>query len=140
MCAGWLNPALNPVRLRIVARTIADQIMCDLANGVSIHGLAVRGLSGVTIGAVVSAYTGVPLVIVRKPGEHTHSHESVELAHVPACYAFLDDFIDEGDTLAAVVNALPVSKLTRIYLYMSEDDNMTEYEEVYHVKIWQAKL
>jgi hypothetical protein len=63
--------------------------------------LVVRGVSGVAVGAPVSIRLGVPLLVVRKPGETKHCGLDVIGLHVmdPRFrWIHLDDFSDTGAT------------------------------------------
>lgn len=69
--------------------------------------IAVRGMSGALIGAIVSVRLKKPLVIVRKPGENPHGSEyAVNGANVGKRVLFLDDFVSTGRTKRAVIEAI----------------------------------
>jgi adenine/guanine phosphoribosyltransferase-like PRPP-binding protein len=80
--------------------------------------IAVRGMSGVLVGAPVALRLRKPLVVVRKKGEHQHAYGSlVNAAHASGRYVFLDDFISGGGTRDAVKHALAKCTYAGSYLY-----------------------
>lgn len=70
--------------------------------------IAVRGCSGMLVGAPVSLAIGKPLVVARKPTEDSHSWSGklINDAHAHGRYIFLDDFISSGATERAVIQAI----------------------------------
>lgn len=69
--------------------------------------IAVTGTSGVIMGAVVSALTGIPLIVVRKGTEKSHSSYRVEGFAKPfGTYIILDDLIATGDTMKYIQNSI----------------------------------
>lgn len=70
--------------------------------------IAVRGCSGMLVGAPVALRLGKPIVVVRKPGENSHQWASsvVNEKHAHGRYVFVDDFIATGNTRDAVTEAL----------------------------------
>jgi adenine/guanine phosphoribosyltransferase-like PRPP-binding protein len=82
--------------------------------------IAVRGMSGVLVGAPVALRLRKPLVVVRKPGEDQHSYgKLVNGKHATGRYVFLDDFISGGGTRDAVKQALAKCTYAGTYLYHS---------------------
>jgi adenine/guanine phosphoribosyltransferase-like PRPP-binding protein len=72
--------------------------------------IAVRGCSGILVGAPVSLRINKPLVVVRKPDENSHGYgKSAVLVNADRAYGrflFLDDFISSGATERAVLEGL----------------------------------
>jgi adenine/guanine phosphoribosyltransferase-like PRPP-binding protein len=69
--------------------------------------IVVRGNSGVIVGSPVALRLRVPLVVVRKPGEGSHSsHKVINVGNLGDRWLFLDDFISTGRTLRACIEAL----------------------------------
>lgn len=68
--------------------------------------IAVRGCSGMLVGAPVSLKIDKPLVVVRKPEERSHGRGLVNYQHAEGRYIFLDDFISSGATERATREAL----------------------------------
>jgi adenine/guanine phosphoribosyltransferase-like PRPP-binding protein len=61
--------------------------------------IVVRGVSGLLIGSPVALKTGIPLVIVRKPGENRHdSYSTIGEESIGTRCVFLDDFRCVGET------------------------------------------
>lgn len=70
--------------------------------------IAVRGCSGMVVGAPVALRLNKPLVIVRKPEEDSHSfgRSVINAQNAHGRYIFLDDFIASGATHRAVQEML----------------------------------
>lgn len=84
--------------------------------------IAVRGCSGMLVGAPVSLALSKPLVVVRKPGENAHqwSGTVVNADRAQGRYVFLDDLVSSGMTRGAVLEALadrPGAEYAATYLY-----------------------
>lgn len=89
--------------------------------------IAVRGTSGLLVGSPVAMMLGKPLIVVRKPGESSHSSLDVEhIGPVGMRVLFLDDFISSGDTKDAVIEAVEGNhrgaKIVAQYMYGWWDD------------------
>jgi hypothetical protein len=65
--------------------------------------IAVRGVSGMVIGAIVAERLGANLIVIRKPGESTHSSYPYAGEFVGNSYVIIDDFIDTGDTVKQIL-------------------------------------
>jgi adenine/guanine phosphoribosyltransferase-like PRPP-binding protein len=85
--------------LRDVVNAVIAGLQPHLAGFDSI---AVRGVSGIVVGAPVALALGKPLVVVRKPTDNAHSRRHVNVAQAGARYVFLDDFVSTGTTRDAV--------------------------------------
>lgn len=71
--------------------------------------IAVRGVSGLTMGAILAHELHKPLIVVRKDGETRHSDSQVEGAinwRPLARYLIVDDFIASGETLRQIQHAI----------------------------------
>ncbi len=74
--------------------------------------VVVRGISGAAMGGLVSALSGLVLVIVRKPDDNAHSKISVQTVSLfgstidDGHYVIVDDLIDSGATIDAIVKVL----------------------------------
>jgi adenine/guanine phosphoribosyltransferase-like PRPP-binding protein len=79
-------------------------------------GFIVTGISGITMGSVLSRVLRKDLVIVRKANDGTHSSYNVENYKHDKSYIFLDDLIASGATYKNVKKMLSICKSTR-WLY-----------------------
>lgn len=103
--------------------------------------LAVRGASGLLVGSTVSAITGFPLVLVRKPASQEPSHDggpvsysgyAVETAFRDGkTYVIIDDFTDEETTFTSIYDCMhdsvwATARCAGVLLYEStrEDNRM----------------
>jgi adenine/guanine phosphoribosyltransferase-like PRPP-binding protein len=70
--------------------------------------IAVRGVSGLIVGGPVSIALNLPLIVIRKPGEESHSsgHTITNKKKPVEKVLFLDDFQATGDTERAVAEGL----------------------------------
>lgn len=69
--------------------------------------IAFRGMSGAMIAPPVAALMGKTLILVRKPGESTHSSDTVEgdVRYIKR-YVILDDFVATGNTAREIQRAI----------------------------------
>lgn len=67
--------------------------------------IAVRGTSGVSLGAVTAYMLNKGLCIVRKPNENRHSDYDIE-GPIGDRYVIVDDFISTGETVKTIVASL----------------------------------
>jgi len=79
----------------------------SLKRSLKFNALAVRGHSGIIVGTVLSYQTGIPLLVVRKPGESRHDSLHVN-GNIPnECrYLIVDDLISTGSTIRFISNKL----------------------------------
>ncbi len=122
----WLRPVYDPEKLRDTVYRISCEIR-ELPTKPKF--IAVRGVSGVSIGAAVSYYTSIPLVVVRKDSEQTHSNGTVQgLYELCGDYVIVDDLIDSGATVRAIARELKedngANNLLAIILY-SDPNQLT---------------
>jgi adenine/guanine phosphoribosyltransferase-like PRPP-binding protein len=73
--AIWLKQVFNPVELGTISQKITTHI---LHSEHKIDTIAACGLSGVCVASVVSMQTGIPMTIIRKEKEKSHSHFTIE--------------------------------------------------------------
>lgn len=105
--------------------------------------IVVRGISGLLVGPAVAVRLGVPLIVVRKPGEKSHSVSGKEdpvtgeihypgkvhgiNRHLSLRVLFLDDFISSGDTFRAAKAAVEAeSEYTVVASYSYRDNSVVD--------------
>ena len=96
-----------------------------------------RGSSGASIAYAVSAITRIPIVYVRKNGEHNHGSKIEGTDNNVRKYIILDDFISGGNTVRTIAKAmrqhagglwyLDQPKCVGIALF-NDDDERTEWK------------
>lgn len=106
---------LAPAALRLKVHEIAAKVT-EIKQAVPFEAIAVRGVSGLGMGAAVSYETGIPLVIVRKPGEQSHGNQ-VEGPGLIAKFLVLDDIISSGETMRTIIGALNPAECVGVLLY-----------------------
>lgn len=109
---GYLSNAFDPERLITQARGILFDKDFDTFVG--------TGVSGIIGASVLASALNKNLLIVRKPGEASHSFEKVE-GRLGLRWVFVDDLIASGETYMRVrseIEVLPVtSRLVGAYIY-----------------------
>jgi adenine/guanine phosphoribosyltransferase-like PRPP-binding protein len=130
--ASYLDRIFYPEKLSELVDYFAIEINKDKEE-LDINSIAVIGVSGCVIGGALSLATGLPLIIVRKKDEKTHSFEG-ELNEVEyistldyAKYIFVDDVIDSGSTVERVNKIIgknfgTFQNMEKIYLYSEIED------------------
>lgn len=91
--------------------------------------IAVRGVSGITIGSVVAYLRKKGLAVVRKDLANNHSGNRVESPDDVSKYVIVDDFVSSGETVYRIVAAMkrahPTSECIGIYLYGRKEQPYT---------------
>lgn len=87
--------------------------------------IAVRGVSGTTIGSILAHVMNKELAVVRKTTTDSHADVLVESPKIVSKYVFVDDFVDSGETLcyawAALKGTFPSAQCVFIYEYDKEE-------------------
>lgn len=94
--------ALNPIMIQRIAKSAKLILKKN-----KIDAVAVTGVSGLVVGGAVSAISGIPLIVVRKPTDDCHSGHNVETysqQYEPYdTWAILDDFVATGNTVRRIM-------------------------------------
>lgn len=90
----------NPERMRVVLGEVVRKLP-ELQEKYGFTHIAVTGKSGAALGFALSLLTGIGVLYVRK-GESTHGDMVEGDGKACAKYAFFDDFVASGATLARV--------------------------------------
>jgi adenine/guanine phosphoribosyltransferase-like PRPP-binding protein len=137
-CASHLLPMLNPARAKHTVRQVIRMVR---ALNLKFDAIACRGVSGLLIAPIVAMRLNKTIIVVRK-GEQTHSMQAVEGDHGAKRYLILDDFIDGGDTVRAIVQSIyDVNKKARCagfiaYRRLSFQEDF--YEEPFELQMRHA--
>lgn len=124
--ASWLSPLFEVEKLKLAAKTLAKEINKDKRK-MNYKYIAVTGISGVTIGGLLSYKTNLPLIIVRKQ-DGSHSGYNVEynpdgVKEDSMNYCIVDDLIASGNTVKRIMQMVSEKTsfrkvtLKKIYLY-----------------------
>ncbi len=73
--------------------------------------LVFRGFSGALVGPTVALQLNKAWALVRKPGDTAHSNRRVE-GFAQGKYVIIDDFIDTGETIRSILEAVAESYTT----------------------------
>lgn len=113
--------------LSAVVNRVSDDLM---RHADKFDFIAVRGCSGIVVGAPVALAINKPLVIVRKEDESSHDYGKgrrlVNYRRAHGRYLFLDDFVAGGATRRAVKDTISEccptdTEYAGSYLYQNED-------------------
>ncbi len=101
----------------------AVKYVTDCLKTVPFDVLVFRGFSGAVIGPTVALRLKKPWALVPKVGDNSHSSRQIE-GKVQGTYVIIDDFIDSGDTIRAIKNAIsetsPKAKCGGVVFYEQE--------------------
>lgn len=115
----------------IVQRTVKD--LTPHAGEFDV--IAVRGVSGMVVGAPVSITMGKPLVVVRKENELAHSGPIANNTYAVhgTRYLILDDFVAMGTTVREIMFMLDDYRMilagTYMYGFDSKDDMIYPFRQ-----------
>lgn len=117
----YLRKVFNPEELKSAVSRATDRLAC-----LDYDAIAVRGNSGTLFGGALSYETGKHLILVRKPGDSSHSMYPVEglIAGDKGYlrYIIVDDFIASGATVSEIKKAVETNhsrgaELVAVYQY-----------------------
>lgn len=133
MSCSYLSKALDCThRKDVIARTIAavknwqpfpDAIAC-------------RGTSGLLIAPSVADAFGLPLIVVRKPNDGSHSSSIIEAPNMPDSfnYVVIDDLISTGNTIKTIEREISAlywhASLSAVFIYAPQEGASNEYESL----------
>lgn len=96
--------------------------------------IIMRGVSGMIVGAVVAAKLKVPMAVVRKDEENSHSYEAIEGINEvddKRPLVIVDDFSSSGDTIVAILHRLSEAGFPnpgqKIYGVLYDQDSKPEF-------------
>ena len=96
---GYCN---NGFKSETRSKTVAEAIK-TIPKGLEFDAIAVRGISGTLIGAIVADRLSKDFIVVRKKEDgSSHSGEEATHGYPPNKYLIVDDFIASGYTVAAI--------------------------------------
>ncbi len=103
------NMSLNIRKIRRMSKIFTDTLPSYLTDKKQLIQFWVRGSSGVLIGSIIASallYKGfnVRVLVIRKPGES--SHMSFPNYETGAFNIIVDDFIESGKTLEAILERM----------------------------------
>lgn len=88
--------------------------------------IAFRGMSGAIIAPSVAQAMGKQLILVRKPGDKTHSLLKVEGNKSAKKYVIVDDFVETGSTKRDIICAVSEFAPDACNLGLLETSHLTE--------------
>lgn len=100
-----------------------------LRKKMKIDAIAFRGISGCSMGFLLSFHTGVPMLFVRK-GEKSYSSYTSEGLKGDLNYLIVDDLICSGDTAEAIRKEVESFGGTVIGALLYNDGSYPHFQEV----------
>ena len=97
----YLTPYLQGKKLALTIEEALGKV-----RNVKFNAIAVRGHSGMLVGAAMAAKTWSDLIIVRKDSDASHSEEKVEGWGKDQRILIVDDFIDSGNTIDQIYESV----------------------------------
>lgn len=119
-CVGYLKPLFNVKAFPLVEYAVRMMI---LRSDVKFDAIAFRGASGSLLCPSLAMAMGKEMILVRKglnEGEPSHSTYKTEGRTSGAHYIIVDDLIASGDTMNAIIEALPNSECVGIFLWLDD--------------------
>ena len=88
------------------AQLTAKFIQTMIDASAPIDAIAFTGMSGALIAPRVATILGLPIIMVRKPHDGSHSRHRVEGFTGTECYMIVDDFVCTGATVRSICEAI----------------------------------
>lgn len=111
-------------------RNEAISKMVETLKDLDFDAIAVRGVSGITMGSILAHVLNKELVVVRKLEEDSHASYNAETPKEFSKYIVVDDFTCSGETLFYVVLATacvnPNATCRGFYSYNSENPGLMD--------------
>ncbi len=98
-CASWLSHFIDPRKAKVIVEKAVR-----ILRQYEFEAIAFRGVSGALIAPLIAMEMGKSLIVVRKSSESAHSRCMVEGDCAVKRFVIVDDFIDSGDTVRAILN------------------------------------
>lgn len=99
--SSHLNAFLNPSTLR-QKLVLAQQVLEDY----EFDTFAFMGMSGAFVGPALAVAMDKQMILVRKPGDNSHTFHRVEGNKEAQRYIIVDDFTASGDTKRTIIQAV----------------------------------
>lgn len=139
--AAYLKNVFDRKQRRTVINK-AVEVLKEAKKELQFDAIAFRGLSGAIVAPEIADALDVDIIAVRKP-DNSHSYNSVEHNDYPSKYIIVDDLIDTGSTIKAIVKEIKIRmwttpQLVGIYLYNStfvDDNRKKEVEQEFNTRI-----
>ena len=137
---GYLSPMFKEDKRAAILDWIREILAKPELEGVT--AVAVRGMSGVIVGSIVSHVFGLKLIVIRKPEEHSHASYKVEgITDDPNLkYIIIDDLVSSGTTVKTILQRVRTAncdaKCIALLLYFSwkcDLENCNGLNEIKHV-------
>lgn len=120
MCQSYHEAGLGGPHQEFVTRKLIRLIE---KSGINFTHIAVTGISGIAVGAIVASRMNKHLAVVRKRNESSNSSNAVESYGLMESYVFIDDLISSGTTLRHVLKSIEDwsgASCSGIFLYHDE--------------------
>ena len=115
-------------------KAIIDRLVeCIHDSGEQFEAIAFRGFSGALVAPMIAVMLEKKLIAVRKTEESSHAYGSIEGHADSSSYVIVDDFMDSGRTVEAIIDALSGKKPTALFFWNTDNysysgDQCEEFE------------
>lgn len=92
------------------AQTTAAFIAAMIEDGTPIDAIAFTGMSGALVAPRVASLLDLPMLMVRKAHDGSHSNYRVEGFVGSQCYVIVDDFVSSGATVEGICDCIAVAQ------------------------------
>ena len=128
----------DPERLMIaVEKTIAKAR--KIYTRTPFDTIAFRGSSGAAMAFPLSLTLQIPCIYVRKPNEQSHGNRIEGPWKVVHTYLIIDDFISEGKTIKAIVDALPELSCIGALMYARTTEDIYWHGSKFQIPLWGSQ-
>src|ERR1035441_4337402 len=138
MTSSYLYMVLKPKGLERISNTLIKLIE---STHIVFDSIAFTGMSGALVVPTLAFRMEKNPLVIRKPGDGSHSSRSIEGGGVDVkSYIIVDDFISSGRTITRILEALndfgdPPSSCKAIFLYASLDRGDQYFAQVNYVEV-----
>lgn len=111
--SDYLQAVFDKKSLKNIVRKVSAEVRILKPDAI-----VCRGVSGISAAFPVGLRCSVPVVVVRKPTDNSHSHYRVEGMKGFKTYVIIDDFILTGATMKAIADAVRNSLCLGVITYI----------------------
>lgn len=140
--SSYLDNVFSPAQLKYTVKACVSTLH---KFKVQFEAVAFRGMSGAIVAPMVAVKMNKPLILIRKPGDGSHSSYRVEGYTIPCKYIIVDDFISSGRTIEAIHQAINEKSLepftcVAVLAYRRQRDQKKTWFQTDEEKVVKEKL
>lgn len=111
--SDYLQAVFDKKSLKTIVRKVSQEVRMLKPDAI-----ICRGVSGISVAFPAGLRCNMPVVVVRKPTDDSHSYLKVEGVRGFNTYVIIDDFIRTGATVKAIKDAVHASKCLAVITYI----------------------